>query len=143
MMNKNKASATWQGDLKNGNGTISLNSAPGKFSYTFSSRFENGKGTNPEELVAAAHAGCFSMALANIIAGKGYVPEQVSTTAVATLANPGNGFLITEILLNTEVKIKGIDENTFQSLAHEAKMNCPISKTLSAVTIKLNAKLVQ
>jgi len=142
-MNKNKASASWKGDLKSGNGTISLNSAPGKFSYTFSSRFENGKGTNPEELVAAAHAGCFSMAFANIVAGKGYVPEEISTTAVAILANPGSGFLITEIELNTEAHIKGIDEKTFQSLADEAKMNCPISKTLSSVSIKLNAKLIQ
>ena len=83
------------------------------------------------------------MAFANIVAGKGYVPEEVSTTAVALLTNPGNGFLITEIELNTEARIKGIDEATFQSLANEAKMNCPISKTLSSVSIKLNARLLQ
>jgi lipoyl-dependent peroxiredoxin len=140
---KNKASASWKGDLKNGNGIMNLTNSPGSFNYTFSSRFENGKGTNPEELIAAAHAGCFSMAFANIVAGKGYVPQVVSTTAIATLANPGNGFLITEIELNTEARIQGIDESTFQTLANEAKMNCPVSKTLSSVTIKLNARLLQ
>jgi len=103
---------------------------------------KNGKGTNPEELIAAAHAGCFSMAFANIVAGRGYEPQEVSTTAITTLANPGNGFLITEIELNTEARIKGIDERTFQALANEAKMNCPVSKTLSSVAIKLNAKLL-
>ena len=140
---KNKASANWKGDLKSGNGIMNLTNSPGSFSYTFSSRFENGKGTNPEELIAAAHAGCFSMAFANIVAGKGYVPQEVSTTAIATLSNPGNGFLITEIELNTEARIKDIDEHTFQALANEAKMNCPISKTLSSVSIKLNARLIQ
>jgi len=139
---KNKASASWKGDLKSGNGIMNLTNSPGSFSYTFSSRFENGKGTNPEELIAAAHAGCFSMAFANIVAGKGYVPQEVSTTAITTLANPGNGFLITEIELNTEARIKGIDESTFQALANEAKMNCPVSKTLSSVAIRLNAKLL-
>jgi osmotically inducible protein OsmC len=142
-MSKNTASATWKGDLKGGTGRIKLNSASSEFSYTFSSRFENGRGTNPEELVAAAHAACFSMAFANIVAGKGYKPEEVSTTAIATLANPGSGFLITEIELNTKARIAGIDENTFQSLANEAKINCPISKTLSTVKIKLDAKLIR
>ena len=142
-MSKNSASATWKGDLKSGNGLMKLQSEQVGFRYTFSSRFENGKGTNPEELIAAAHAGCFSMAFANIVAGKGYHPEEITTTAIATLSNPGNGFLITEISLTTEARIRGIDNATFQALANEAKMNCPVSKTLSTVAIKLNAKLVE
>jgi len=142
-MSKNTASAIWRGDLKNGNGKLKLTTVPVEADYTFSSRFENGKGTNPEELVAAAHAACFSMAFANIVAGKGYNPEEVSTTAVATLSNPGGGFLITGIELTTEARIKGIDESTFQALANEAKANCPISKTLASVNIKLNAKLLK
>jgi osmotically inducible protein OsmC len=138
---KNTASAKWQGDLKNGNGEVKLTTANLTANYTFASRFENGKGTNPEELVAAAHAACFSMALANIIAQKGYSPEDISTVATATLSNPGSGFLITDMELNTEAKVKGIDEKTFEALANEAKANCPISKTLSTVNIKLNARL--
>jgi osmotically inducible protein OsmC len=142
-MSKNTASAVWKGDLKNGNGKLKLTTVPFEADYTFSSRFESGKGTNPEELVAAAHAACFSMAFANIVAGKGFNPEQVSTTAVAKLTNPGDGFLITDMELSTEARISGIDESTFQALANEAKANCPISKTLSTVNIKLNAKLLK
>jgi len=142
-MSKNTASAVWKGDLKNGNGKVRLSTIAFEASYTYASRFETGKGTNPEELVAAAHAACFSMAFANIIAGKGFNPEEISTTAVATLSNPGNGFLITEMELDTEAKIKGIDDKTFMELANEAKANCPISKTLSSVNIKLKAKLLK
>lgn len=141
-MLKNTASAIWKGDLKNGNGTVRLNSAPGEFGYTFASRFESGRGTNPEELIAAAHAGCFSMALANILATKGYKPTEIATTATATLANPGNGYLITEMNLSTQAKVQGIDNETFQALALEAKLNCPVSKTLATVAINLNARLI-
>jgi len=141
-MSKNTASAIWKGDLKNGNGVLKLTTTAMEANYTFASRFENGKGTNPEELVAAAHAACFSMAFANVVAGKGYTPEEISTVAVATLSNPGSGFLITEMTLKTEARIKGIDEKTFQTLANDAKANCPISKTLSSVIIKLEAKLL-
>jgi len=141
-MSKNTASASWKGDLKNGNGIVKLTSAAIEAKYTFSSRFENGTGTNPEELVAAAHAACFSMALSNIVAGKGYHPLEVSTVAVATLSNPGDGFMITHIELTTEARIKGIDESTFLVLANDAKANCPISKTLSSVNISLKAKLL-
>ena len=142
-MGKNTASAIWKGDLKRGTGKISLSSTSHEVNYTFSSRFENGKGTNPEELIAAAHAGCFSMALSNIVAEKGFKPEEVATTAVATLSNPGNGFVISAIELSTQAKIPDIDENTFQSLANEAKINCPVSKTLSSVNITLKAKLIR
>ncbi|HLO58258.1 MAG TPA: OsmC family protein [Bacteroidales bacterium] len=138
---KNTATAKWQGDLKNGNGEVKLTTANLTANYTFASRFENGKGTNPEELVAAAHAACFSMALSNIIAQKGYKPEEVSTSATAILSNPGNGFLITAMELTTEAKVGGIDQKTFLELANEAKANCPISKTLSSVNITLKANL--
>ena len=139
---KNTASAVWKGDLRGGNGTATLSTSGNSFNYTFASRFENGKGTNPEELVAAAHAACYSMALSNTVAGKGFKPIQVSTQAVATLSNPGDGFLITAIELTTEAQIEGIDEATFQELANAAKEGCPISKTLASVNITLNAKLV-
>jgi osmotically inducible protein OsmC len=140
---KNTASAKWQGDLKNGKGELKLTSVNVSANYTFASRFENGKGTNPEELVAAAHAACFSMAFANVMAQKGFIPEEVSTVATATLSNPGGGFLISDMELNTEARVKGIDEKTFMDLANDAKANCPISKTLSSVKIKLQAKLLQ
>lgn len=142
-MSKNTASAVWKGDLKNGNGKVKLTTLPFEAEYTYASRWENAKGTNPEELVAAAHAACFSMAFANTVAGKGFKPEEVSTIAIAKLTNPGNGFLITDMELTTEARINGIDESTFQALANEAKTNCPISKTLSGVNIKLNAKLLK
>lgn len=142
-MGKNTASAVWKGDLKNGNGKLKLSTVPLEADYTFASRFENAKGTNPEELVAAAHAACFSMAFANILAGKGFDPLEVTTTASASLTNPGDGFKITDMELTTDARVKGIDENTFQSLANEAKEGCPISKTLSTVNIKLNARLVK
>lgn len=141
-MSKNTASAIWQGDLKGGKGKATLSTNNDIFSYTFASRFENGKGTNPEELVAAAHAACYSMALSNIIAEKGYTPKQVATKAVAKLNDPGDGFRITDIELTTEGSAEGIDEKTFLELAEEAKKGCPISKTLSSVNITLNAKLV-
>ncbi|MBN2480458.1 MAG: OsmC family peroxiredoxin [Bacteroidales bacterium] len=142
-MKKNEAYATWQGNLKNGNGQMRLHSVSGVFNYTFSSRFEKDKGTNPEELVAAAHAGCFSMALADIVAKKGYEPEEIKTTANAILSNPGDGYSITDMELYTEAKIRDIDDTAFQSLASEAKQNCPVSRTLSSVNIRLTARLIQ
>ena len=140
---KNTASAVWKGDLKGGKGEATLSTTGDSFSYTFASRFENGKGTNPEELIAAAHAACFSMALSNIIAGEGYAPKQVSTSATATLANPGDGFVITKIELRTEARVDGMDENMFQELAAKAKTGCPVSKTLASVEITLQAELLK
>jgi osmotically inducible protein OsmC len=141
-MSKNTASAVWQGNLKEGTGKARLSTSGQEFDYTFASRFENGKGTNPEELIAAAHAACYSMALSNIIAQNGYTPQQVATKAIATLADPGDGFLITEIALTTEAKISGIDEKTFFEFAEIAKASCPVSKTLASVTITLRAHLL-
>lgn len=110
--------------------------------YSFSSRFEEGVGTNPEELIAAAHAGCYSMAFSNILAQAGFTPERVHTTAQVRLDKVEGGFGVTGIHLVTEGKVPGIDEATFQEHAETAKANCPISKLLRSVDITLEAKLV-
>jgi osmotically inducible protein OsmC len=110
--------------------------------YSFKSRFEEGTGTNPEELIGAAHAGCFSMAFSATLADKGFKPESVQTKANVHLDKVGDGFSITTIVLNTEARIPDIDEEKFQSLAEDAKKNCPVSRALAGVEIKLNAKLV-
>ena len=111
--------------------------------YSFSSRFEEGAGTNPEELIAAAHAGCFSMAFSNGLAKAGFTPTRVSTTAKAHLDKVGEGFKITTIELNTEGHVPGIDEKTFMEIAENAKANCPVSQALKGIDIKLNARLVR
>lgn len=141
-MSKNTASAVWTGDLKTGNGTVKLTSEAFEARYSFSSRFENGKGTNPEELIAAAHAACFSMALSNVIKENGYEPVRISTAATAVLTMTSTGPAITRIDLSTEATIKNIDDAQFQALAKNAKENCPVSKALSSVNINLNAKLI-
>jgi osmotically inducible protein OsmC len=137
-----KASAIWTGDLKGGKGVVKLRSRAFEGQYTFVSRFENGQGTNPEELIAAAHASCFSMAFSNTVALKGYHPETVQTEAQVTMANPGDGFRITGIHLVTQAGIRDIDERSFLILAEEAKQNCPVSKVLSTVKITLEARLL-
>jgi osmotically inducible protein OsmC len=136
-----KSSAIWEGDLKQGKGTMKV--GPGVFegSYSFSSRFEQGEGTNPEELIGAAHAGCFSMALAGEIAQKGYSPKQIRTTAEVSLDKTDQGFRIKQITLSTEAEIPGIGEGEFQSAAEAAKSNCPVSRALTGVDISLNARL--
>lgn len=141
-MSKNTASAIWNGDLKTGNGNVKLTSEAFEARYSFSSRFENGKGTNPEELIAAAHAACFSMALSNVIKENGYEPVRISTIATAVLTMTSTGPAITRIDLSTEAAIKNIDEAQFQLLAKNAKENCPVSKALSSVNINLNASLI-
>jgi len=110
--------------------------------YSFSSRFEEGVGTNPEELIAAAHAGCFSMALSAILGEAGFQPRSVATTAKVTIDKVGDGFGITHIALATEADVPGIDEPTFVAKAQLAKEGCPVSKALAAVDITLDAKLV-
>lgn len=109
--------------------------------YSFTSRFENGSGTNPEELIAAAHAGCFSMALANILASAGHPPNSVETTASVHLSAAAGGFEISRIDLRTTAEVPGIDARAFAAHAEEAKAGCPVSKALSAVKITLEAKL--
>jgi len=112
-------------------------------SYSFASRFEDGKGTNPEELIAAAHAGCFSMAFSGGLAKAGFIPTRVSTNAKATLEKVGEGFKITKIELSTDGVVPGIDEKKFKELADDAKKNCPVSQALAGVNIMLNARLVK
>lgn len=135
--------AQWEGNLREGRGKLKLGSGELDCAYTFASRFEQGKGTNPEELIAAAHAGCFSMALSGMLGGAGYAPKRVHTTAKVFIEKVGEGFEITKIELETEAEIPGIDDATFQEFAQQAKMGCPVSKALAAVpVIALEAKLV-
>jgi osmotically inducible protein OsmC len=143
IMPTRKADAVWNGNLKEGKGNIKFGSGSYNGQYSFSSRFENGTGTNPEELIAAAHAGCFSMALAAGLGKSGFNPTRVATTADVTLDKVGEGFKITKIVLNTEAQIPNIDEATFQDHANKAKTGCPVSQALAATPIELHAKLVK
>ena len=136
-----KSDAVWNGDLKSGNGTVKFGGGAFEGSYTFASRFENGKGTNPEELIGAAHAACYSMALSAALAQSGYSPESVHTRAEVDLEKVDEGFAITTVTLNTEATVPGIDKDTFMEHAEGAKNNCPVSRALGALEIKLNAKL--
>jgi osmotically inducible protein OsmC len=136
-----ESSAVWEGNLKQGRGKMKVGSGAFEGSYSFLSRYEQGAGTNPEELIAAAHAGCFSMALAHGLSQKGYVPKIVSTRARVTLDAVGSGFKITEIKLKTEVDVPVIDEKSFLEIAENAKVNCPVSVALAATPITLEAKL--
>ena len=125
------ASSTWKGDLRSGSGVVSSQSgALSDVKVTFVSRFENAGGSNPEELVAAAHAACYSMALANGLSSAGHVPDSVSTSAAVTLSMGAGGPKVTKIHLVTEGKVPGIDQATFQKFAEETKQGCPISKLL-------------
>jgi lipoyl-dependent peroxiredoxin len=138
---KRKASAVWRGDLKSGKGSISTESGVLKETqYSFSTRFENGIGTNPEELIAAAHASCFSMALSAELGRAGFVPETIFTTATVTLDKTDAGFTVTESNLEMTAKIPGIDEAQFLAIADGAKAGCPISRLLNA-KVFLSAKL--
>jgi lipoyl-dependent peroxiredoxin len=136
------ASAKWEGDLKSGKGSMKLGSGAYEGQYSFASRFENGTGTNPEELIAAAHAGCFTMAFSNGLSQAGHVPTKVETTAKVHLEKTDAGFGIPRIDLVTEAIVPGLDEAKFQELAQTAKKNCPVSKLLAAAEITLDAKLV-
>jgi osmotically inducible protein OsmC len=135
------ADAVWQGDLKAGKGNVKFGNGAFDGQYSFTSRFEEGAGTNPEELIAAAHASCFSMALSNGLSQAGHVPDEVKTTAKVHLVKGEAGFGIPKIELVTVVKVPGIDNAAFQEQAEKAKKNCPISKLLAAAEITLDAKL--
>ena len=137
-----KASAVWKGKLKDGRGTVKLGSGLFEGPYSFSSRFEEGPGTNPEELLGAAHAACFSMALSGGLTQAGFAPTSISTRAQVTIALVGQGFKITRIDLDTEAVAPGIEPTRFQELAEQAKVNCPVSQALRATEITLRAKLV-
>ena len=137
-----KANAEWKGGLKGGKGNLSLGSGAYQGEYSFQSRFEEGSGTNPEELIAAAHAGCFSMALSAALEGAGFSPESVKTEAQVSLVKDDGGFSINKIKLITQAKIPNISKEDFEKHAQGAKKNCPVSKALSATNIELEAKLV-
>lgn len=137
-----RGSAVWQGGLKDGKGTISTQSGALKdYPYGFASRFEGLAGTNPEELIAAAHAGCFTMALSLILGDAGFVAEQMETSAKVTLEQVEGGFAITAVHLTLKAKIPGVDQATFEKLTGMAKSGCPVSKLLKA-EITLEAVLV-
>lgn len=137
-----KAEAMWKGDLASGHGWVKSESGAVEGTYSAASRFESGSGTNPEELLGAAHAGCFSMALSHELAQAGHTPIAVDTTARVTIEKQAGGFAITAIALSTKCDVPGIDSETFQTLAHDAKENCPVSRALKAVPISLEADLV-
>ena len=136
------ADAQWEGPLQGGKGSMRFGGGAFEGQYSFASRFEEGQGTNPEELIAAAHAGCFSMALSNGLAKAGFTPTRVDTTANVHLDKTDAGFGITKIELRTEAEVPGIDQAAFDEQAETAKKNCPVSKALAAVDIALDAKLV-
>lgn len=137
-----KAEAEWQGTLREGQGTMKLGSGAYEGAYTFASRFEEGPGTNPEELIGAAQAGCFSMFLAAQLTNAGYTPTRVHTTATVHLERDDKGPVITTIELNSEAEVPGIDEAEFQKHAENSKSGCPISRALAATEIKMTARLI-
>jgi osmotically inducible protein OsmC len=136
-----QSEAEWSGDLKQGKGTMKLGSGAFQGNYSFTSRMENGPGTNPEELIAAAHAGCYSMALSAILSAAGHVPTKVHTTAHVHFGPVPDGFAITQIELNSTATVPGLDQATFNQFAQQAKSGCPVSKALASVPITLTAKL--
>jgi osmotically inducible protein OsmC len=131
------STAQWQGSLKDGSGTMRLGSGAYEGSFSFASRFESGDGTNPEELIGAAHAGCFSMALSNILGQAGHTPTSIATSATVHLGSAG----ITQIDLDTVGDVPGLSNDEFVGYAENAKANCPVSKALAAVDITLKARL--
>ena len=135
------STAVWEGDIKQGNGTMKIGSGAWEGPYSFKSRFEDGKGTNPEELIAAAHAGCYSMALSGALTKAGSPPTRIETTADVRLEKDGEGFRIPSIHLKTRATVPGIDGAKFKEIAEAAKKNCPVSKVLAAAEITLDASL--
>lgn len=135
------ANAVWNGDLQNGKGTMKLGSGAFEGNYSFKSRFEDGAGTNPEELIGAAHAGCYAMALSNEIAEAGYDPDSVETDADVEFGIVDGAPTISTITLTVDARIPDIDDDTFDELANGAKENCPVSKALAGVDIRLNTTL--
>jgi osmotically inducible protein OsmC len=137
-----KAEAIWEGTLQDGKGMMAFGSGVFEGSYSFSSRFEEGEGTNPEELLGAAHAGCFSMALSSALGKAGFSPERIQTVADVHLEKLDVGFTIVRINLNTQAVVPGIDATQFAEIAEDAKKNCPISRALAVPEVNLDAKLL-
>ncbi|MGH3645607.1 MAG: OsmC family protein [Micromonosporaceae bacterium] len=140
-MPSRNASAVWNGELRDGAGKMKLGGGAYEGPYTFSSRFEEGAGTNPEELIAAAHAGCFSMFLSKVLAEAGHAPESIETTATAHLTKDEVGFAISRIDLRTVGQVAGVSGDEFAKHAETAKAGCPISRTLANVEITVSATL--
>jgi len=138
-MPTSSAEATWNGRLKDGEGTVALGSGAYEGAYSFASRFQDGDGTNPEELIGAAEAGCYAMAFANMLDEEGYTPESVHAEAVVTL--DADALEITTVDLTVEATVPDIDEDAFQELAAQAKEGCPVSKALAGADITLDATL--
>jgi osmotically inducible protein OsmC len=139
-----RAEAEWKGNLMQGSGRLKVGSGAFEGPYSFKSRFEQGQSaTNPEELIGAAHAGCFTMALAALFSRAGIAPARIHTGAKVKLEKVGEAFAITQIELETEANIPGIDDATFQKYVLDAKQNCPVSKALAGTEIHLEAKLLQ
>lgn len=140
---KRKGSAVWNGTLKEGKGRVSTESgAVNDMQYSFGTRFEDGVGTNPEELIGAAHAGCFSMALSGQLGNAGMQPESIETTASVTLEKKDAGFTVTAVHLDVTARVPGADQAAFETAANNAKSGCPISRLLNA-DITMTARLVQ
>jgi len=138
------ADAEWKGNLQEGQGKMRLGTGGFEGSYTYKSRFEEGAGTNPEELIAAASAGCFTMAFSGELSKAGFTPTQLKTRAEVTAERVNNQFTITKIHLTTEGQVAGIDEKRFQEIGEGAKKNCPVSRALNpSIQVSLNAKLVK
>jgi len=140
-MTTSNARARWEGTLQHGKGTMTVGSGAFEGTYTFAGRFEGGAGTNPEELIGAAHAGCFSMALSMLLEKAGHPPREIQTRAEVKLEKVGDGFAITRILLQTEADVPGMDANAFKAEAEAAKNGCPVSKALAGTKIDLEASL--
>lgn len=135
------ANAEWQGQIQDGQGHMRFGSGAFDGAYSFASRFEEGEGTNPEELIGAAHAGCFSMALSGELGRAGHDPKRIATTARVHLGKVEGGFAINRIELQTEAEVPGLDDTEFQKIAEAAKDGCPVSQALAAVDISLDARL--
>jgi len=142
-MIKRTAVAVWQGNLKDGNGSLELGSGAFQGQYSFTSRFEEGTGTNPEELIGAAHAGCFSMALSGDLTKAGYTVDEIKTEAIVSMEKGEEGFSITRIRLVSKARVRDIEMSEFAKYASGAKQNCPISRALGAVEIILEAHLLK
>jgi osmotically inducible protein OsmC len=137
-----KGFAVWEGPFREGKGTVKVESGLFEGAYSAPSRFENAKGTNPEELIGAAHAGCFSMALALALGQKGVTPKRIETTDEVAIEPVGQGFKITAIRMRTVAEVPGIAEADFQQIAQAAKAGCPVSQALAGVPITLEARLI-
>lgn len=137
-----KAHAIWRGTLKDGSGEMSVESGTYKGRYTAGQRFGTDKGTNPEELIGAANAGCFSMAFSLALEQAGYIAESIDTDAAVSIDKSGDGFRITKVHLTTRCKVSGIDPVQFRALAEQAKEGCPVSRALAGTTITLDAELI-